>query len=106
VITGLLEAYPLNVLTIPSLHTLLDGQAHTYPYTKTFEEGKHDPLVVVHTSGSTGMSKPLIWTHEFAAANYNMIQLDPPAGYKSQDRLFQDNRVFFLFPPFHVGNSL
>jgi acyl-coenzyme A synthetase/AMP-(fatty) acid ligase len=104
-IAGILAAHPLIVLKIPGIHELLDEKSRAYPYTKTFEEAKNEPLVALHTSGSTGMPKPIVWTHEWAAAYYNMIQLDPPAGYESQDRLFQGNRVFFLFPPFHVGIS-
>lgn len=30
-----------------------------FPYTKTFEQGEWDTLVVLHTSGSTGMPKPI-----------------------------------------------
>lgn len=30
------------------------------PYTKTFEEVEWEPLCVLHTSGSTGIPKPII----------------------------------------------
>jgi len=30
-----------------------------YPYKKTFEEAEWDPLLVLHTSGSTGLPKPV-----------------------------------------------
>lgn len=105
-VAGVLAAYPLRVLKVPGIHELLAGKPRPYPYTKIFEQAKNEPLVALHTSGSTGMPKPIVWTHEWAAAYYNMIQLDPPVGYESQDRLFQANRVFFLFPPFHVSTVL
>lgn len=31
-----------------------------FPYDKTFEEAKWDPFVVLHTSGSTGLPKPIV----------------------------------------------
>ncbi|KAH8661697.1 hypothetical protein BGZ60DRAFT_566347 [Tricladium varicosporioides] len=105
-IAGVLAAQPLNVLKVPSIHELLDDRARPYPYAKTWEEAKGEPLLALHTSGSTGMPKAIVWTHEFAAAFYNMIQLDPPTGYESQDRLMQSNRVMFLFPPFHAAALL
>lgn len=40
---------------IPELEVLLepDPVSH-YPYEKTFEEAKHDPYLILHTSGTTG----------------------------------------------------
>lgn len=36
-----------------------DTEVPHFPYTKSFEQGEWDPLVVLHTSGSTGMPKPI-----------------------------------------------
>ena len=38
-----------------------------FPYEKTFKEAAHDPIMIVHTSGTTGMPKPIIWTHAIYA---------------------------------------
>ncbi|KAH6652455.1 hypothetical protein BKA67DRAFT_521644 [Truncatella angustata] len=35
-------------------------EAEHFPYDKTFEEAEWDPLCVLHTSGSTGLPKPII----------------------------------------------
>lgn len=50
---------------MPELDYLLDDSLHIepYPYAKSFEQAKHHPCLVIHTSGSTGMPKPVIWTH-------------------------------------------
>jgi len=37
-----------------------DTSVSYYPYDKTFEEARWDPLCVLHTSGSTGLPKPII----------------------------------------------
>ena len=53
-VAPLLAAYPVRVLQFPKLEELFRGPAWHYPYTKTFEEACHDPLVSLHTSGTTG----------------------------------------------------
>jgi hypothetical protein len=48
----------------PELDQLLsDAPTKPYPYTKTFDEAKHDPCFVIQTSDSSSVPKPLIWTH-------------------------------------------
>jgi acyl-coenzyme A synthetase/AMP-(fatty) acid ligase len=44
-----------KILTMPDFETfLVDEKVEKYPYTLTWEESKHDPVFIVHTSGSTG----------------------------------------------------
>ena len=105
-LAALLSVHKMEVLEVPSINELLEGKARPYPYAKTFEEAKHEPLLVLHTSGTTGLPKPLVWTHDWVAAYYIMTQLEPPPGYESQARLYQNKRVFFMFPPFHVSNAV
>ena len=52
---GLLAQYPIKTFNIPSLSQLLaEDEVPSYPFTKTFDEAKNDPVLVLHTSGSTG----------------------------------------------------
>ena len=45
----------LRMMTLPSLPQLLEvGDVKEYPYERTFAEAKNDPILVLHTSGSTG----------------------------------------------------
>jgi acyl-coenzyme A synthetase/AMP-(fatty) acid ligase len=59
-LAGVLSSHTLKVLKVPSIHDLLNGKTSPYPFTKTFEEAKHEPFLVLHTSGSTGMPKPIL----------------------------------------------
>jgi hypothetical protein len=41
----ILTAYSLQALTAPSIEELLEIRYPHYPYNKTFEEAKHEPLL-------------------------------------------------------------
>ena len=90
---------------MPSVSYLLETQHHPFAFDKSWAQAQSEPLFVVHTSGSTGMPKPLVYTHATAATNTKMMSLDPPVGYESQDRVYQGKRVFIAFPPFHVSSQ-
>ncbi|KAF3034545.1 hypothetical protein E8E11_003265 [Didymella keratinophila] len=63
-VSGILQRCRLDTLQAPELATLLDDTpCEPFPYTKTFEEAKHDPCFVMHTSGSTGLPAPVTCTH-------------------------------------------
>ena len=101
----ILAAYPLQSLTAPTIQELLEIRHPHYPYNKTFDEAKHEPLLAYHSSGSTGMSKVFLWNHDYAASHIKMSQLDPPPGFDSTDQYHTGNRVFFMLPPFHVSTT-
>lgn len=42
-------------------------QAPVHPYSKTWDEGRWEPLCVLHTSGSTGFPKPIFVKHGMLA---------------------------------------
>jgi len=39
---------------------LAEGEVEPLPYQKTWDEARWDPLVVLHTSGSTGIPRPIV----------------------------------------------
>ena len=54
---------------MPELEDLLSEElVPQYPYEKSFEEAKLDVYLVLHTSGSTGLPKPIPINHAYSAA--------------------------------------
>ena len=44
----------LQAFEVPSLDELITASSKHYPYTKTWREARTDPILVAHSSGSTG----------------------------------------------------
>ena len=66
VVDSMLEEHRMRLLQFPRLDEPL-GQTHpNYPVNKNFEDARHEPLVVLHTSGTVGFLKPIIRTHDRA----------------------------------------
>ncbi|AEO67434.1 e1d19424-68e3-4b8d-b354-183af06ce9e3 [Thermothielavioides terrestris] len=47
-------------MTFPVAGWFSEEHVEPYPYNKTFEQAEWDPWVVLHTSGSTGLPKPIV----------------------------------------------
>ncbi|KID70415.1 Male sterility, NAD-binding protein, partial [Metarhizium hybridum] len=93
---------PARHLTVPSVEELLSSSHPTYVWNKTFEEVQNDPFVVMHTSGTTGLPKPIIWTHETCARVVNAKNDREPKGDSSVERLLLNGkRIIVTLPPFH-----
>lgn len=74
-----------------------------YEYNKTFEEAAQDPFIVIHTSGSTGMPKPIILYHGGVASMDNNHLISSLDGFDSQIKVSDGPiRIFTSLPPFHV----
>lgn len=104
VVNAILDAYEMRLFHIPELKDLLDHDHPYYPYLKTFDEAFGEPLVVVHTSGTIGLPKPITWTHDWAASFAEERYLAPPSGADSMDGLLRRLRLFSLMPPYHVSD--
>ena len=92
-----------KVHEIPELPTLLDEQYPHYPFDKTFEGSKSEPLVVVHTSGTTGVPKPLVYTHDWAASFIQRNQAFTPEGHISLEYAINGTECCAVTPPNHVS---
>ncbi|UKZ61328.1 putative NRPS-like protein biosynthetic cluster [Trichoderma atroviride] len=74
----LLEKRPMKLLELPLLDDLLsDKPTEPFPYTKTFEEAKDEPFCYLHTSGTTGVPKPIPWSHGLIGT-MDAVRLLPP----------------------------
>ncbi|KAI0582200.1 hypothetical protein TUN199_06351 [Pyrenophora tritici-repentis] len=109
VVDEVLKIKEMKALKVPAVDWLLSTVTERYPYTKEFEQYKHEPFVCLHTSGTTGFPKPIVWTHDWANSAVQTMYLDPPPGYEIQEqplyglRNCKKMRAFFQFPPFHAS---
>jgi acyl-CoA synthetase (AMP-forming)/AMP-acid ligase II len=80
-VSGILEKCRMETLCMPELEYLLDETScPPYPYHKTFEEAKQEPCLIIHTSGSTGLPKPVTWTHGLLATTDAHHLVEPLTG--------------------------
>jgi acyl-CoA synthetase (AMP-forming)/AMP-acid ligase II len=110
-VKDILQKRPMRFLELPLLDELLDaGSTEPFPYTKTFEEAAADPFCFLHTSGSTGVPKPIPWSHGIIGT-MDAVRLLPPtegdggllpwtSDWKEGDRIYSS------FPMCHVSMLL
>ena len=93
--------------SVAALNELLaEGSVAEYAYDKTFETAAHDPFIVIHTSGSTGLPKPITIRHGGLATIDAHRLLSPSNGYKPLVTITEGPlRSFTSLPPFHVSSS-
>ena len=102
IVPAFLAVRPLKLLNVQEVEGLLTEDHPHFPFDKCFETARHEPLVVLHTSGTTSHPKPILWTHDFAASFIQHNQWAPPPGEESVDKLYRGNRVIPILPVFHV----
>jgi thioester reductase-like protein/acyl-CoA synthetase (AMP-forming)/AMP-acid ligase II len=104
--TPLIERVMTDKLTIPSLDVLISldpSQVTQWSYRKSFDQTRDDPIFVLHTSGSTGIPKPLTYTHEYISQVWHVQTLEPPEGFTSVDELVRKGSYLVSLPPFHIA---
>lgn len=101
----------LQGLALEPLDDLLRVKASVFPYRPDFEQAVRHPVVVLHTSGSTGAPKPVTMTHGTFAIMDNDRKFPTVAGRKNHDLTIWDfdgspGRIYEPFPPFHLAGFL
>lgn len=92
----------LTIIQVPTLEELVNSSAENYPYTKTWEEANDDVVLIVHTSGSTGLPKSIFYTNKTLGEMIDNQEMIPgiPGRNSSGLKLFKRKKPFFTGTPF------
>jgi acyl-CoA synthetase (AMP-forming)/AMP-acid ligase II len=79
------------------------GAVPEYPFSKTYKDLAEETFIILHTSGSTGLPKPIPIKHNLWMVQDNFNDVPKAAGREIWlDRWTPGLRSFLAFPPFHV----
>ncbi|KAL3443935.1 hypothetical protein BJX65DRAFT_311412 [Aspergillus insuetus] len=95
----------IQTVTVPDIAELFrEDEAEPLNYSKTWDEGKDDPWLIYHTSGTTGNPKPVTYTH------YMMAGVDIAASLPGEEESFlhqfANTRWFTPLPSMHYVGML
>ncbi|KAI0974119.1 acetyl-CoA synthetase-like protein [Xylaria arbuscula] len=105
IVSHILESWPMESITIPELDYFLDEQpVEVIPFQKTFEEVRNEEFCILHTSGSTGIPKPVPITFG-SYGSMDAQLLIPSLGHEPTFLTYvQKKRVFLALPVFHAAS--
>ncbi|KAK2045229.1 thioester reductase domain-containing protein [Colletotrichum somersetense] len=105
VVQPLLEERPMDAVVVASPDDWLsDEEVPHVPYDKTFEEAQRDPVVVLHTSGSTGLPKPIVARVGMMAIGDSFHTFGDFRGSEPCiNTVLASGRHYLPMPPFHAG---
>ncbi|KAK5019294.1 putative NRPS-like protein biosynthetic cluster [Cryomyces antarcticus] len=97
----------LESFEVPTLKEMLSGPSEHYFYSKDWTEAKDEPVIICHTSGSTGSYKPIVLDHMYFAIYDNQRKLPLIEGRQNLSYANFDfhggGKFYSAFPPFHVA---
>lgn len=97
----------LHCLQFPALDELLTAQSTPVPYTVDFDQVRREPILILHSSGSTGIPKPVTMTHGSFAVVDNDRNFPSIPGRRNHDLTTWDfppgSCLYVPFPPFHLA---
>ena len=106
-ISDIVKQRPMKTYVVPSLDDFLEpAEVPDYPFHADFETARRDPLVALHTSGSTGLPKPIIWPHDLMCtpdAYHDVGPLDGRQDAWSGILAKNGKRLLVSLPLFHCA---
>ncbi|OBR08091.1 Nonribosomal peptide synthetase [Colletotrichum higginsianum IMI 349063] len=105
VVQPLAKERQMDIIVVSSAEAWLeDTEVQHFPYIKTFEEAKMDPVVVLHTSGSTGLPKPVVLRVAMVAVGDAFHNLPDFMGSMNCIKsITLGERLFLPMPLFHAA---
>ncbi|KAI4716999.1 acetyl-CoA synthetase-like protein [Aureobasidium sp. EXF-10727] len=76
----------------------ISAETKRYRYSKPYSKALSDPVMVVHTSGTTGLPKPVIWTHDMLCSVDRLHTL--PGSVATQ---MAGQSIYCALPVFHTS---
>ncbi|KAI9042659.1 non-ribosomal peptide synthetase [Aspergillus affinis] len=104
-IDAILKERPMLSWVVPELEEfLMDYPVAIYPYNKSFEEAWSDPCLVLHTTGSTGLPKPITWNVGILSTYEAWRTIPEVDGYVPTTEVYQQSRrAYTSMPLFHTS---
>lgn len=90
----------MNVAEMPTFAELLE-EITPYPWKDDFESLTDQPFITLHTSGSTGLPKPVDITHGLISSIDAQQLLPEVDGHRVSSREWLGRDVYAGLPPFH-----
>ncbi|KFX85799.1 hypothetical protein V490_09403 [Pseudogymnoascus sp. VKM F-3557] len=93
---------------VPPAKEWLQASPSPVPYSKSYDEARWDPLVVMHTSGSTGHPKPIVVKQGGLAVMDSFLDLPEYMGGKFLMQFWKSSasRIFLPMPLFHAAGLM
>jgi acyl-CoA synthetase (AMP-forming)/AMP-acid ligase II len=103
IVNILAEHRALQLASLPSLSYFLDPNEEDveYPFTASLEELYQKPCMVLHTSGSTGIPKPILLKHAWFTSVDAIRHLPKLGAFDWGLTKLHHRRAFVPFPNFH-----
>lgn len=100
-----LQSYPMPATAAPDWSVWIQSTATHVPYNTPFEEARWHPIFVAHTSGSTGIPKPVIVRQGSFAIADGLREDSSLDGYPSLWGYWGANssKIFSPMPLFHMA---